>query len=809
MKRILINATQPEEQRVAIVDGQRLDNLDIEHKANEQKKSNIYKAKVTRIEPSLEAVFVDYGAERHGFLPFKEVAHEYLSEAAFVDEGRPSVKEGLSEDTELIVQVSKEERGNKGAALTTYISLAGRYLVLMPNNARAGGVSRRIEGSDRNELHDVMRELVTPEGMGVIARTAGVGKSTEELQWDLNYQADIWHAIKAASETKAAPFLIYQESNVIIRALRDNFNNDIGEILIDNRAVYEDARRFVDQCIPASSDKLRHYQDSIPLFNRFQIEVQIESAFQREVSLPSGGAIVIDHTEALVSIDINSARATRGSDIEETALNTNLEAADEIARQLRLRDLGGLVVIDFIDMMANKNQRAVENRLRDALKLDRARIQTNRISKFGLVEMSRQRLRPSLDESTQRVCPRCTGSGTIRSIESLALSVLRLMEEEAMKENTARVLAHVPVDVSCYLLNEKRESISSIEARNDAHFIIVPSPSFETPQFHIERVRSSDTGHAAFADSSYALKVDSKEPYVPNRPHDNKSPDVAAVSNLSPNAPIPTTRSATPGLIARLIAWIFSRNNKKSASRRGRSRRARNQYSRGQDASGQRRNNTRRDSSRQDQSQGRHGKSAGNSSQRNRSSQPHSNNDRRGGERKSKAPSHEQQSGNVDTDNNPSSSANDGNQEGERNDQRRSKRGGHRRRRVNNTRKPRQAQDNQTRDDNERVDSGDRQDVTGAACDVPANNAALQDRGDGDGRLMSAATQSVTVQSNNNVSAKQPSDLKNEVRSFADKAATASSDYRQSINNNLTPTSAQTPEPSKQSNGSDNIPSSN
>jgi len=464
MKRILINARQKEEIRVAMVDGQQLYDLDIEVPSKEQRKANIYKGTITRVEPSLEAAFVDYGAERHGFLPFKEISRSYFTEEALKGDGRPDIKTAIKEGTEVVIQVEKEERGNKGAALTTFISLAGRYLVLMPNNPRAGGVSRRIEGDDRSEIREAMAQLEIPQGMGVIVRTAGVGRSAEELQWDLDYLVQVWTSITQATEEQRAPFLVYQESNVIIRALRDYFRSDIGEIVIDEPDVYETAKDFIQHVMPNIQRKLKLYEEPIPLFNRFQVENQIESAFQREVRLPSGGSIVIDHTEALISIDINSSRATKGSDIEDTAVNTNLEAADEIARQLRLRDLGGLVVIDFIDMMANKNQRAVENRLRDALKMDRARVQIGRISRFGLLEMSRQRLRPSLGESTQIVCPRCSGHGTIRSIESLSLSVLRLAKEEALKENTGKLLVQVPVDLATYIFNEKREEVISIQA---------------------------------------------------------------------------------------------------------------------------------------------------------------------------------------------------------------------------------------------------------------------------------------------------------------------------------------------------------
>lgn len=494
MKRMLINATQPEELRVALVDGQTLYDLDIETPSKEQKKANIYKGKITRIEPSLEAAFVQYGSERHGFLPFKEIARSNFQLNGHDEEDikNLSIRDLIKEGQEIVVQVDKEERGNKGAALTTFISLAGRYLVLMPNNPRAGGVSRRIEGEDRQEMREVLRELKVPEGMGLIVRTAGVGRSVEELQWDLDYLLQLWQAIQTAAEQRPAPFLIYQESNVIIRALRDYLRSDIGEILIDDAAVYEQAREFMQQVMPYNLSKLKHYSDPIPLFTRFQIESQIESAFQRTVRLPSGGAIVIDHTEALVSIDINSSRATKGSDIEETALTTNLEAADEIARQLRLRDLGGLIVIDFIDMNSTKNQREVENRLREAVKQDRARVQIGRISRFGLLEMSRQRLRSSLGESHLEVCSRCNGQGTVRGTESLALSILRLIEEEAMKEKTGKVLAQVPLDVGTYLLNEKRAALSVIEQRYDVDVILIPNQHLQSPAYEVQRIREDD-----------------------------------------------------------------------------------------------------------------------------------------------------------------------------------------------------------------------------------------------------------------------------------------------------------------------------
>ncbi len=534
---MLINATHEEELRVAIVDGQKLIDLDIEHKSREQRKSNIYKAKITRVEPSLEAAFVDYGADRHGFLPFKEIAQQYLGGKA--DVARSAIKDHLREGMELIVQIEKEERGNKGAALTTEISLAGRFLVLMPNNSRAGGVSRRIEGDERAELKAAMADVEVPDGMGTIVRTAGIGRTTEELQWDLDYQAAIWTAIAEAAESKKAPFLIYQESNIIVRGLRDYFKGDIGEIIADERSTCDQAADFIRLYMPQNERKLKYYDDPVPLFNRYQIESQIESAFQREVRLPSGGALVIDHTEALVSIDINSARATKGSDIEETATNTNLEAADEVARQLRLRDLGGLVVIDFIDMFSSKHQRQVENRLREALRADRARVQIGKISKFGLLEMSRQRLRPSLGEGSGTVCPRCQGQGTIRGIESTALSILRLVEEEARKDNTGRVVADVPVDVATYLLNEKRQSISEIEARNETMLLIVANPTLDTPNYTIERIRMTEADHEALQKKSYELATNNDDHYAPPDPRDVKPTEAAAVGMLSPDMPPP------------------------------------------------------------------------------------------------------------------------------------------------------------------------------------------------------------------------------------------------------------------------------
>ena len=563
MKRMLINATQQEELRVAIVDGQKLYNLDIETPGREQKKSNIYKGRVTRVEPSLEAAFVDYGADRHGFLPLKEISRGYFSEQAQESGGRVTVKEAIREGQEIVIQVEKEERGNKGAALTTFISLAGRYLVLMPNNPRAGGVSRRIEGQERSDLRDAMSKLTIPDGMGLIVRTAGVGKNEEELQWDLDYLLQLWSAIETSAAEKSAPFLIYQESNVIIRSIRDYLRADIGEIVIDHPEVYKEACEFIEHVMPQYRRKIRHYEDEVPLFSRYQIESQIESAFQREVRLPSGGAIVIDHTEALTSIDINSARATKGADIEETALNTNLEAADEIARQLRLRDMGGLFVIDFIDMSPARNQREVENRLKEAMKQDRARVQIGRISRFGLLEMSRQRLRPSLGESSQHVCPRCNGHGFIRGVESLALSVLRIIEEHAMKENTAKIVAQLPVDVATFLLNEKRQQIHDIEKRQSVMVVLVPNKGLETPHYTIERLREQDITGTDEENVSYKLTVPAEgETTDFAKPQEFKS-EKPAVQRITPAAPAPTRAEPaltheTPGLVRRLFRALFS-----------------------------------------------------------------------------------------------------------------------------------------------------------------------------------------------------------------------------------------------------------
>ncbi|HRP65738.1 MAG TPA: Rne/Rng family ribonuclease [Thauera sp.] len=569
MKRMLFNATQAEELRVAIVDGQKLIDLDIESAAKEERKSNIYKAVITRIEPSLEAAFVDYGAERHGFLPFKEISRSYFQPG--VDANKASIKEALREGQELIVQVEKDERGNKGAALTTYISLAGRYLVLMPNNPRGGGVSRRIEGDERAELRENMDQLEVPGGMSLIARTAAIGRSAEELQWDLNYLMQLWRAIEGAAQSQKGAFLIYQEGSLVIRAIRDYFQPDIGEILIDTDDIFEQATQFMAHVMPGNVSRVKRYSDDVPLFSRFQIEHQIESAYSRQVNLPSGGAVVIDHTEALVSIDVNSGRATKGSDIEETAFRTNCEAADEIARQLRLRDLGGLIVIDFIDMESAKNQREVENRLRDALRHDRARVQTGKISRFGLLELSRQRLRPALAETSYITCPRCNGTGHIRSTESSALHIVRILEEEAMKDNTGAVHLQVPVDVATFLLNEKRVDIARIEMRHKVQLIIVPNRHLETPAHEIIRLRHDQLNAEDIALASYQMvqKPAEEDARLPSKGNERPARPEAAVKGISPAQPAPVAApvaeqpaAAAPavpepkGLLARIMGWF-------------------------------------------------------------------------------------------------------------------------------------------------------------------------------------------------------------------------------------------------------------
>ncbi|EGD01422.1 ribonuclease E, partial [Burkholderia sp. TJI49] len=553
MKRMLFNATQQEELRVAIVDGQKLIDIDIETAGREQRKGNIYKGVITRIEPSLEACFVNYGEDRHGFLPFKEVARQYFKEG--VDMRSARIQDALREGQELIVQVEKEERGNKGAALTTFISLAGRYLVLMPNNPRGGGVSRRIEGDERQELRETMAQLQIPDGMSMIARTAGIGRSAEELQWDLNYLLQLWRAIEAASQNghPGQPMLIYLESSLVIRAIRDYFQPDIGEILIDTTEIYDQARAFMDIVMPDNVSKVKRYHDDVPLFSRFQIEHQIETAYSRTVPLPSGGAIVIDHTEALVAIDVNSARATKGADIEETATRTNLEAADEVARQLRLRDLGGLIVIDFIDMESAKSQREVEQRLKDALKHDRARVQMGKISRFGLMELSRQRLRPALSEGSHVTCPRCNGTGHIRDTESSALQVLRIIQEEAMKENTAAIHCQVPVEVTAFLLNEKRQEINKIESRFKVGIVLIPNKHLDTPHYKLERLRHDDARlddpRASWKMAEEAARELESETGYSKRAADVKPKQEAAVKGITPERPAPSPapqRAAEP-----------------------------------------------------------------------------------------------------------------------------------------------------------------------------------------------------------------------------------------------------------------------
>ncbi|PWF64769.1 ribonuclease E [Shewanella sp. BC20] len=611
MKRMLINATQSEELRVALVDGQQLYDLDIESPGHEQKKSNIYKGKITRVEPSLEAAFVDYGAERHGFLPLKEIAREYFPKG-YSFQGRPNIKEVVSEGQEVIVQIDKEERGNKGAALTTFISLAGSYLVLMPNNPRAGGISRRIEGDERTELKEAMADLEVPAGMGLIVRTAGVGKESTELKWDLKVLQHHWAAITEAAQSKAAPFLIHQESNVIVRAIRDYLRRDVGEILIDHPRIFEEAKQHIALVRPDFVERVKLYEAEVPLFTHFQIESQIESAFQREVRLPSGGSIVIDPTEALTSIDINSARATKGGDIEETALNTNLEAADEIARQLRLRDLGGLVVIDFIDMTPVRHQREVENRLRDAVHHDRARVQLGRISRFGLMEMSRQRLRPSLEESAAHICPRCHGQGTIRSTESLALSILRLMEEEAIKENTSQIEAIVPVDVAAFLLNEKRKAIRITEQRHDVEVYVIPDPHMMTPDYRVIRHRTDDE-----IDESSYKRIEQPEAklYEPRKLERTAAPAPALKGFTAPQkveqaaAPVANKVEATePGFFSKLFSAIgafFSSSDKPAAEKTTETKKSDSQTANANRRN--RRNDTRRTRNNQDTDKAKEG----------------------------------------------------------------------------------------------------------------------------------------------------------------------------------------------------------
>jgi ribonuclease E len=573
MKRILFNATHPEELRLAIVDGQKLLDLDIESSTYQQKKGNIYKGKITRVEPSLEAAFVDYGSERQGFLPLKEISRIYFQG---YDERTPMsqvrIKDVVKEGQELVVQIDKEERGTKGAALTTFISLAGRYLVLMPNNPKGGGISRRIEGEERAELREAMSQLKLPDDYSVIARTAGIGCTAEELQWDLDYLINLWDAISKAAQSRPAAFLVYQESNLVVRATRDYLKADIGEIIVDNAEIHERMQKFMQQVAPQFMDKLKLYKDEIPLFSRYQIEHQIESAFSREVRLPSGGAIVFDKTEALVTIDVNSSRATKGADIEETALNTNLEAADEVARQLRLRDLGGLIVIDFIDMTPQRNQREVEIRVAEALKVDRARTQVGRISRFGLLEMSRQRLRPSLGEASSLVCPRCQGNGHIRSVQSSALSVLRMIQEEAMKENTAAVHVHLPIETGTFLLNEKRLEISAIETRIGTPIIVLPTDELETPHYHIRRLRIDE--YETEADTpSYDIEIvdeeeDEERPTQASVPT-SETPVIGPLTHAAvapAHAPAPTPAKSGGGFLKKIFSALFGKKETKASA---------------------------------------------------------------------------------------------------------------------------------------------------------------------------------------------------------------------------------------------------
>jgi ribonuclease E len=624
MKRMLFNATQQEELRVAIVDGQKLIDIDIETTGREQRKSNIYKGVITRIEPSLEACFVNYGEERHGFLPFKEVARSYFREG--VDVRNVSIKDALREGQEIMVQVEKEERGNKGAALTSFVSLAGRYLVLMPNNPRGGGVSRRVEGEDRQELRETMDKLDLPTGMSVIARTAGIGRNVDELQWDLNYLMQLWRAIEGAGQSSSGAFLIYQESSLVIRAIRDYFQPDIGEILIDTDDIYEQAQQFMSHVMPDMVHRVKRYRDDVPLFSRFQIEHQIETAYSRTVPLPSGGAIVIDHTEALVSVDVNSARATRGSDIETTAFNTNCEAAEEVARQLRLRDLGGLIVIDFIDMENAKNQREVETRLKDALHYDRARVQMGKISRFGLMELSRQRLRPSLSEGSHVTCPRCNGTGHIRDTESSALQVLRIIQEEAMKENSAAIHVQAPVDVAAFLLNEKRGEILKIETRHRVTIILIPNKHLETPHYKLERIKHDDPrleeSHASY---TMAEEAETDISYGKRQKEEVKARQEAMVKGITPDqAPIVErkvvelvvavapmvakplqegffsrlfgffrSKEAAPVAAPVVIPEVKSTNQRDRGERNGRGQRNRNRNARGGRERGEERDNAR------------------------------------------------------------------------------------------------------------------------------------------------------------------------------------------------------------------------
>ena len=605
MKRMLFNATHAEELRVAIVDGQKLLDLDIESSSNAQRKGNIYQGRVTRVEPSLEAAFVDYGAERQGFLPLKEISRSHFRNfSPSTPMAQVRIKDVIDEGQELLVQVEKDERGTKGAALTTFISLAGRYLVLMPNNPKGGGISRRIDGEERSDLRDAMSGLECPSEHSLIARTAGIGKSPEELQWDLDFLLQLWGVIAEAATSQEAPFLVYQESNLIVRTLRDHLRGDIQEILIDESSVYERASRFMMQVMPHNSAKLKHYEDATPLFSRFQIEHQIENAYSRSVKLPSGGALVIDHTEALISVDVNSARATKGSDIEETALQTNLEAVDELARQMRIRDLGGLIVIDLIDMTSTRNKKTVENRLEEALQSDRARIQMGHISRFGLLEMSRQRLRSSISESNYRVCDLCDGTGQVRHVTSSALSFLRILEEEALKENTEAVFAELPVDIATFLLNEKRHEVNQIEARLGTRIVLIPSPGLHGSQSNIQRLKSEDLDASENILASHKIKIvsesDHQGEYSLSRHKRRAAVNLDQIETPPPPPPAPTAEAPAPGFWARL--WQ-SLTGKKEEAGSERPPRRQGQRSRGRSDSRRktqgRRDDRRRDSGRQ------------------------------------------------------------------------------------------------------------------------------------------------------------------------------------------------------------------
>ncbi len=706
MKRILINATHEEELRVAMVDGQRLYDLDIDVPSKGQKKGNIYKGKITRVEPSLEAVFVEYGSEKQGFLPLKEIAKSYFKSSKKEGGERPNMKDLLSVGQELIIQIEKEERGNKGAALTTFISLAGRYLVLMPNSPRAGGISRRIEGEERAELQAVLRTLDVPEGMGMIVRTAGVGKEAEELQWDLEYLVQLWSAIDDATQTKPAPFLVYQESNVVIRVLRDYLRKDTGEILVDSPEMYQIGYDFMKMVMPHELEKFKLYKDSTPIFTRYQVESQIETAFRHEVRLPSGGVLVIDPTEALISIDVNSARANKGSDIEETAFKTNLEAAEEIARQLRLRDLGGLVVIDFIDMGPSRHQRDVENRLRDSLKMDRARVQLGRISRFGLLEMSRQRLRPSLGDAHSEVCPRCSGLGHVRGVESLGLSILRLLEE-ASKDSTAQLVVQLPVSVATFMLNEKREEVTTIEQRGDVRITLVPNPHMETPNYEIERLSFGGERREA----SHRL-VDVPEAETPAILQDKPVVEKAAVRGISPNAPAPKPKETVkkPGLLKRLWVFLFDAPKSKAAEKPAKKQQARRNSRSGErgDNNESRNNNRRNPRSRGNSNRSRNNNQRGDQQERgtNNRNQRNNNDKRQNQDNKANGKAKTEDTAGVQS-NKPQKQEGSAEANGERGQgARRSRRGGRRRR---------------SRQEGDRVASGPNVAETGAKKEADGN----------------------------------------------------------------------------------------